>query len=116
MHEKTEKRIAAQIAKTLTMMCVRNTFLEDLHAGKVPISEIGDYSDVKVIDGTGKEIAWNDLSRLNDEEMKIPMKEIVNRIYTYFMRADDPKFQASIEMWSAVADHWDDPELISETI
>ncbi len=116
MHEKTEKRIAAQIAKTLTMMCVRNTFLEDLHAGKVPISEIGDYSDVKVIDGTGKEIAWNELSRLSDEEMKILMKEIANRIYTYFMRADDPDFAAELEKWSTVANSWDEPELISETI
>ncbi len=115
MHEKTEKRIAAQMAKTLTMMCVRNTFLEDLHAGKVPISETGDYSDVKVIDGTGREIARNDLSRLNDEEMKILMKEVVNRIYTYFLRADDPDFGPELEKWAAVADRWDDPELILET-
>ncbi len=110
MHEKTEKRIAAQIAKSLTMMCVRNTFLEDLHAGKVPFSKTGDYSDVKVIDGEGQEIAWNDLARLSNDEMKTLMKQIVNRIYTYFIRADDPRFQASVEKWSAVAARWDEPE------
>jgi len=110
MHEKTEKRIAAQIAKTLTMMCVRNTFLEDLHAGKCPISKTGDYTDVKVIDGEGREIPWNELSRLNDAEMKTLMKQIVNRVYTYFIRAEDSRFQASVEKWGAVVDRWDEPE------
>lgn len=110
MHEKTEKRIAAQIAKTLTMMCVRNTFLEDLHAGKFPASKTGDYSDVKVIDGEGREIAWNELSRLNNDEMKVLIKQIVNRVYTYFIRADDPRFQISVEKWGAAAVHWDEPE------
>ena len=106
MHKKTEKRIAAQIAKTLTMMCVRNTFLEDLHAGKFPASKTGDYSDVKVIDGEGREIAWNELSRLNDDEMKVLIKQIANRVYTYFIRAEDPRFQISVEKWGAAAAHW----------
>ncbi len=110
MREKTEKRIAAQIAKTLTMMCVRNTFLEDLHTGVFPVSRTGDYSDVKVVDGEGREIPWNELSRLNDLEMKTLMKQIVNRVYTYFIRAEDPRFQASVEKWSGSASRWDEPE------
>src|ERR1700737_3481185 len=100
MHEKTEKRIAAKFAKTLTMMCVRNTFLEHLHEGISPVSKTGDYSDVKVIDGEGREIPWNDLSRLNDDEMKRLMKQIVNRFYTYFIRAEDPRYQAAVDRWS----------------
>ena len=110
MHKKDEERTAAQIAKTLTMMCVRNTFLEELHEGITPVSKTGDYSDVKVIDGEGREIAWAELSRISDDEMKTLMKEIVNRVYTFFMRAENPKFQASVERWSDPASRWDEPE------
>src|ERR1700680_678564 len=110
MHKKDEERTAAQIAKTLTMMCVRNTFLEELHEGITPVSKTGDYSDVKVIDGEGREIAWAELSRISDDEMKTLMKEIVNRVYTFFMRAENPKFQASVERWRRAASRWDEPE------
>lgn len=109
MHERTEKRIAAQAAKTLTMMCVRNTFLEDLHAGISPVSKTGDYTDVKVIDGEGREIPWNDLSRLDDDEMKRLMKQIVNRVYTFFMRGEDPRYQAAIDRWRGPISRWDEP-------
>ena len=46
MNRDDEKRIAAKMAKTLAMMCVRNTGLETLHAGIVPVTHTGDYSDV----------------------------------------------------------------------
>jgi hypothetical protein len=39
MRKKDEERTAAQIAKTLTMMCVRNTFLEKLHEGITPVKK-----------------------------------------------------------------------------
>ena len=61
--------------------CVRNTFLEDLHAGTSPSSKTGDFSDVKVVTPYG-EIPWNHLSRLSDEEMKKLMKEFVNKVYS----------------------------------
>jgi len=64
MNRDDEKRIAAKMAKTLAMMCVRNTGLETLHAGVVPVTHTGDYSDVRVIDADGREIAWNDVSHL----------------------------------------------------
>lgn len=111
MHKKDEDRIAEKIAKTLALMCVRNTFLEDLHAGKVPVSRTGDYSDVKVIDGSGQEIPWAELSRLDDAEMKKLLKEIVNRLYTWFRKSDDPAFGAKMERWVQVAQKWDEPEL-----
>jgi hypothetical protein len=39
------------------------------------------------------------------------MKEIVNRLYTFQMRFDDPEFQARIDRWDAVSAKWDEPEL-----
>jgi hypothetical protein len=85
------------MAKTLAMMCVRNTGLETLHAGKVPVTHVGDYSDVRVIDADGREIAWNDASHLDDDQMRALMKEIVNRLYTFNVSIDDPRFRAGLD-------------------
>lgn len=111
MHKEDEVRIAGKIAKTLALMCVHNTFLEDLHAGKVPVTKTGDYSDVKVIDREGKEIPWMELSRLDDVEMKKLMKEITNRLFTWFALSDDPAFATKMDRWVQTAQKWDDPEL-----
>jgi hypothetical protein len=51
--------------------------LEHLHSGEVPISESGDYSDVKVIT-PDREIPWSDLSRFDNNEMKAMMIDVVN--------------------------------------
>lgn len=67
MNRDDEKRIAAKMAKTLAMMCVRNTGLETLHSGVVPVTHTGDYSDVRVIDADGREIAWNDCVLISQE-------------------------------------------------
>jgi len=111
MHKKTEERLAAKLAKMMALMCVRNTFLEDLHAGKYPTTKTGDYSDVKVIDGTGREIPWNELSRLNDDEMKTLMKEVVNKIYAFYLKSDDPEFQRAMDLFSSSVADWGEPEL-----
>lgn len=111
MKQEDEIRIAESIAKTLAMMCVRNTFLEDLHAGKFPVSNTGDFSDVKVIDANGQEIPWPEISRLSDDEMKLLMKQVVNRIYTFLLQSEDPQFQASVKRWMGPAEAWDKPEL-----
>ena len=74
MNRDDEKRIAAKMAKTLAMMCVRNTGLETLHAGVVPVTHTGDYSDVRVIDADGCEIALNDASHLDNDQMRVLMK------------------------------------------
>lgn len=34
-----EKRIAAKLAKTMAMLCVRNTHLETIHAGDTPVTK-----------------------------------------------------------------------------
>ena len=93
------------------MMCVRNTGLEALHAGTVPVTHTGDYSDVRVIDADGREIAWNDVSHIDDDQMQALMKQIVNRLYTFNLKIDDPGFRALLDRWVGVAGQWDQPEL-----
>ena len=115
MRKADEERIAARLAKVMAMMCVRNTRLENLHAGPVPVTRTGDYSDVMVVDAEGRRIPWAEVSRIDDVEMRELMKDIVNQLYTFQMRIDDPEFQAWIDRWDAVAGKWDEPELV-ETV
>jgi hypothetical protein len=68
----------AHLVKFIALECFRNSKLEDLHTGKSPRSKTGDYSDVKVVTPYG-EIPWNELSRLNNDEMKELMIDVVNR-------------------------------------
>ena len=64
------------LAKLLAVMGVRNnTELENLHYGVSPSSETGDFSDVKVV-SPRREIEWNRLSRLDDQEMHSLMLSI----------------------------------------
>jgi transposase-like protein len=37
----------------MAMLCVRNAHLETIHAGKTPVTKIGDWSDVTVVDAEG---------------------------------------------------------------
>ncbi|SRR5579884_3146330 len=107
----TDKALAGQLAKSIAALCVRNTFLEDLHSGTTPSSQSGDYSDVKVVTPFG-EIPWRQFSRLSDAEMKRLMKEIVDKVYTFLCRQEEPEFLAAFlrmgEMYSA---RWDEPRL-----
>jgi hypothetical protein len=70
--------VRKRLAKFMALECFRNSKLEDFHAGTFPSSQADDYSDVKVVSPYG-EIAWNNLSRLNDDEMKALMIDVVNR-------------------------------------
>ncbi|MFC3086747.1 hypothetical protein [Tabrizicola soli] len=111
MNNEAEKRIAAKLAKTMAMLCVRNTHLETLHAGKTPETKAGDWSDVTVVDAYGQHIAWTDVSRISDKEMHDLMRDIVNRLYTFHLCADEPGLKAEIEKWMAVSGRWDEPEI-----
>jgi hypothetical protein len=102
---------AALLAKAIAALCVRNTFLEDLHCGRTPASQSGDYSDVKVVTPYG-EIPWRELSRLSDAEMKRLMKEIVDKIYTFLCRQKEPDFlEAFLRMGEMYGGRWDEPRL-----
>ena len=111
MSETKEEMIAAQLAKAMAMICVRNTMLEDLHAGPVPVTKTGDYSDVFVVDADGNRIPWTDVSRLDDDEMRALMRQVVNRLYTFQICFTEPKFQAVVNRWLGEARKWDEPVL-----
>ena len=111
MNKDDEKRIAAKLARIMAMLCVRNTQLETLHSGLTPVTRTGDYSDVFVEDAEGRRIPWSEVSRIDESEMRELMQEIVNRLYTFHLEADDPKLQATIERWMGVATTWNEPEV-----
>ena len=111
MHKDDEKRVAANLARIMAMLCVRNTQLETLHAGLSPVTRTGDYSDVFVTDADGRRISWSEVSRIDENEMRALMRNIVNRLYTFHLHADDPGLQAQIERWMGPASKWDAPEV-----
>ena len=41
-----DEKTCAELAKTLTTMCVRNAEIENIHVGKPLMTKTGDYSDV----------------------------------------------------------------------
>ena len=94
----TERRLLAMAARSIAEICVRNSYLEDLHAGTFPDSCAGDYSDVKVVSPYG-EIPWNDVSRISDAEMKALMVEVVNRVFTYLSYPDELAGLRSSAQW-----------------
>lgn len=83
-----DRRKREIFAMALVETCVRNSRLEELHAGVTPDSATGDYSDVKVVSPYG-EIPWTQLSRISDEEMKALMIEIVDRVFTFMSYPED---------------------------
>ena len=111
MNKDDEKRVAARLARIMAMLCVRNTQLETLHSGLTPVTRTSDYSDVFVVDADGRRIPWTEISRIDEDEMRQLMQEIVNRLYTFHLEANDPKLQATIERWMGAAMEWDEPSL-----
>jgi hypothetical protein len=67
------KELAKQLALGLAVTCVRNTCIENVHAGIEPASAAGDYSDVKIVTPFG-EIPWARASRITNDEMREFMK------------------------------------------
>jgi hypothetical protein len=110
MKEETAKQLAIGMA----LLCVRNTFLEDLHAGIEPATPAGDYSDVKVVTPVG-EIPWTGASRIRNDEMRQLMKEVVNKLYTILLRLDDAEFVTRMSHFSQrMTRHWDEPEYLDD--
>lgn len=85
---RAELRKLEVFTKALVETCVRNSQLEDFHAGITPSSATGDYSDVKVVSPYG-EIPWTNLSRISDEEMRTLMIQVVDRVFTFLRYPED---------------------------
>lgn len=104
-----------KMALVMSVNCVRNTIIEDYHAGVAPLSKSGDYSDVKVVTPFG-EIPWNEVSRISDREMMAFNKEVVNRIYTFLLYRFSTEKSEYKEVFQelmnlAYPDGWDAPEI-----
>src|SRR4029450_11024918 len=98
---------AAKVATMLAFHCVRNSYLEDLHAGIFPSSQTGDYTDVKVVSPYG-EIAWNRLGRISDEEMQRLSEDIVNRLYTFLFHL---LMSGEPDRGMPLPQHWSPPRI-----
>jgi hypothetical protein len=109
----TDPVLQKRLAKHLVLQCFRNSRLEDLHAGISPDSAAGDFSDVQVNSPYGA-IPWTEVSRLNDDEMKDLMIDVVNRAYRFIHTLFDEKTGAELLIRLAERDpapRWDDPTL-----
>ena len=101
----------AILAKAVTAACFRNTYIEEIHSGILPISVKGDFSDVFITDSLGNNIPWNKAARITDEEMRILMKEIVNKMYTFFEKQYDEEYCSKVLDYAyLIAKNWDDPQ------
>ena len=108
----TDPGMQQRLAKHIALRCFRNSILEDFHAGKVPDSKCGDYSDVVVKTPYG-EIPWNELSRFNNTEMKALMIDVVNHTYHFIQEFFDDERGGELLLKIAERDpapDWDDPK------
>ncbi|MDD9990159.1 MAG: hypothetical protein OXP75_00005 [Rhodospirillales bacterium] len=92
----SERQTLSIVAKLMALTCVRNTKLEDIHAGIVPVTRTGDYSDVTVVDADGQRIPWPRVSHFDDDAMRDLMRQVVDRLYTFHAKIDDPQFRAIV--------------------
>lgn len=103
-------------ALKMAVTCVRNTVIETYHAGTIPQSKTGDYSDVKVVTPYG-DIPWNELSRINDSEMMAFNKEVVNNLYAYLHCLVNPNVDTDLKeiLMKYASDFypfsWDEPHI-----
>ena len=100
MASELEEHMAAVVAKGMTVMCFRNTVIEDIHGGPAPVSHTGDFSDVVVVDANGERIPWNEVARIGQEEMRELTRKVVNMMYTCQLHAGDPDFFGMLT-WAA---------------
>ena len=106
-----EHELTSLLVRTMVLLCFRNSIIEDIHAGLVPVTRTGDYSDVTVIDADGRRIPWPEVSQIDQNAMRDLMRQVVDRVYTFEVRAKDPGFLERIELWAQGASRWDEPKL-----
>jgi hypothetical protein len=114
----TDPVLQKRLAKYLVLQCFRNSVLEDLHAGICPDSASGDYSDVRVSSPSG-DIPWPKVSRLNDDEMKRLMIDVVNRTYRFIHMLFDENTCGELLLRLAERDplpRWNEPTLSDDAL
>lgn len=96
MTNNADNRALAQEAKAIVALAFRNGPIEDLHAGK-PCPACSEKPGV---------------SRITNDEMKLIMKNAVNKVYTLLrLKNDDPaRYDREIAFGERNAAQWDDPE------
>jgi hypothetical protein len=107
--------IQQRLAKYLVFQCFRNSMLEDFHAGTSPASASGDYSDISVSSPYGV-IPWPEVSRLNDDEMKRLMIDVVDRAYRFIRMLFNESTGGELLLRLAQSDplpQWKDPTLLT---
>ena len=111
-HPSPDDALQSLLIRTMVVTCVRNTSIEEIHAGLAPVTKTGDYSDVTVIDADGRRIPWPDVSHFDDEQMRDFMRQVVDRIHTFTVRSNEAGFLDRIAPWMDVASRWDEPKLV----
>ena len=93
---KPDQHDLAREAKAIVALAFRNGPIEDLHAGRAcPACR-------------GK----SGFSRISDDEMKVIMKNAVNRVYKLLrLKADDPNgYARELALGERYTAKWDEPE------
>ena len=112
MHTETmARRGAGSMAKLLALMCVENSKLEQYRLGLAPVTRTGDYSDVMVVDADGRHISWQRVARLDTDEMRETMRDIVDKLYTCFVNFESPQFAALCDHRREDVSEWARPRL-----
>ena len=81
--------------------------------GPFPDSGSGDFSDCRREDSVRRD-PWSGLSRLSDVEMKLVMRDAVNKTYRFLRRLFDERVGGELILRLAERDlvpQWDDPEV-----
>ena len=64
-----------------------------------------------VHDAHGRRILWTNVSRIDDAEMRELMRQVIFRLHTFHIRADDPAQRDDIDSWLPLAEKWDKPRV-----
>ncbi len=109
-----DDRLASLLVRTMALLCVRNTELENIHAGPAPVTRTGDYTDVTVVDAEGRRIPWPEVSHFGDDTMRELMREIVDNLYTFLLLSREPGFLERAAIWMRSASRWDEPKIVED--
>ena len=63
------------------------------------------------VDAEGRRIPWPEVSRFDENEMRDLIREIVNKIYMFFVKGEDPDFVAFSDYVRPATYEWDKPKI-----